>query len=100
MTDAQARERCWRIGQQSEETIYQRQVFKQFVAHKVMVDPKDKRSFQGFYLRNLFEAPPPPPDFDPEVGHEVSGRFAALLRSYVDQAAERGDIEVPQVETL
>merc|ERR1712159_278478 len=68
MTDAQARERCWRIGQTSdviiyrmvlagtiEEKIYQRQVLKQFVAHKVMVDPQDQRSFKGFRLAHLFE---------------------------------------------
>merc|ERR1719353_152893 len=113
MTDAQARERCWRIGQQSdvtiyrlvlsgtiEEKIYQRQVFKQFVAHKVMVDPKDKRCFQGFRLRNLFEAPKPPPEIDPEAAQEISGRFASLLRTYVNRASANGDFELPQVETL
>merc|ERR1719333_445853 len=51
MTDVQARERTWRIGQTKEvsvyrlvstgtieEKVYQRQVYKHFIAQKVLVD--------------------------------------------------------------
>lgn len=51
-TDTQARERAWRIGQEKqvtiyrllsagtiEEKMYQRQVWKQLLSNKVLVDP-------------------------------------------------------------
>uniref|UniRef100_A0A915CHY0 DNA repair and recombination protein RAD54-like n=2 Tax=Parascaris univalens TaxID=6257 RepID=A0A915CHY0_PARUN len=66
-TDAQARERAWRIGQQRavtiyrlltsgtiEEKIYQRQIFKQFLANRVLVDPKQRRFFKTNDLHELF----------------------------------------------
>uniref|UniRef100_A0A7E4VM44 DNA repair and recombination protein RAD54-like n=1 Tax=Panagrellus redivivus TaxID=6233 RepID=A0A7E4VM44_PANRE len=66
-TDAQARERAWRIGQSRavtiyrlltsgtiEEKIYQRQIFKQFLANRVLVDPKQKRFFKTNDLHELF----------------------------------------------
>uniref|UniRef100_A0A914DQK6 DNA repair and recombination protein RAD54-like n=1 Tax=Acrobeloides nanus TaxID=290746 RepID=A0A914DQK6_9BILA len=66
-TDAQARERAWRIGQNKavtiyrlmssgtiEEKIYQRQIFKQFLSNKVLVDPKQRRFFKTNDLHELF----------------------------------------------
>ena len=66
-TDLQAQERSWRIGQQNdvivyrlvtsgtiEEKIYNRQIFKQFVANKVLQDPKQRRAFQNEDIRELF----------------------------------------------
>ncbi|MFH4974616.1 hypothetical protein AB6A40_001325 [Gnathostoma spinigerum] len=66
-TDTQARERAWRIGQEKavtiyrlltsgtvEEKIYQRQIFKQFLANRILVDPKQKRFFKTSDLYELF----------------------------------------------
>jgi len=66
-TDAQARERAWRIGQRREvvvyrlvtsgtieEKIYQRQVFKQYITNKVLQDPKMQRFFQHRDIHDLF----------------------------------------------
>ncbi|KAI6210840.1 hypothetical protein M3Y96_00370600 [Aphelenchoides besseyi] len=65
--NAQARERAWRIGQNRsvtiyrlmtsgtiEEKIYQRQIFKQFLANRILVDPKQKRFFKTNDLQELF----------------------------------------------
>jgi DNA excision repair protein ERCC-6 len=68
MTDLQAKERAFRIGQTRnvivyrlvtsgtiEEKIYHRQVFKQFLTQKILRDPKQTRSFfQSSGLRDLF----------------------------------------------
>lgn len=95
MVDAQARERCWRIGQLQdvtvyrlilagtiEEKIYQRQVYKQFMAHKVLVNPQDARVFSRHRMEDLFEEPPAPPGFDFDAVQAVSRHFAAIFRRY------------------
>ena len=66
-TDAQARERAWRLGQTKpvtiyrlvcagtiEEKIYHRQIFKQALTNKVLSDAKQRRLFSqsGFRARN------------------------------------------------
>nr|CAI5843463.1 unnamed protein product [Callosobruchus analis] len=67
-TDSQARERAWRIGQEEavtiyrlisngtiEEKIYQRQVWKQLLSNRVLVDPHiDKHIFKSSDLFDLF----------------------------------------------
>ncbi|KAF7988961.1 hypothetical protein HCN44_007271 [Aphidius gifuensis] len=66
-TDAQARERTWRIGQNKkvtiyrlitagtiEEKIYHRQIFKILLSKKVLDDPRQKRIFQTSDLSELF----------------------------------------------
>ncbi|KAJ3375651.1 hypothetical protein GGF31_002854 [Allomyces arbusculus] len=65
--DQQSRERAWRLGQTRhvtiyrllttgtiEEKIYHRQIFKQFLANKVLKDPKQQRFFKLNDLRDLF----------------------------------------------
>ncbi|KAJ3274326.1 hypothetical protein HDV01_003170 [Terramyces sp. JEL0728] len=65
--DLQARERCWRLGQTKnvtiyrlmvshtiEEKIYQRQIFKQFLTNKILKDPRQRRFFKRNDLHNLF----------------------------------------------
>ncbi|KAI5706434.1 hypothetical protein M8J75_008140 [Diaphorina citri] len=66
-TDVQARERAWRIGQEKqvtvyrlitagtiEEKMYHRQIFKQFLANRVLNDPKQRRFFKENDLMELF----------------------------------------------
>ncbi|ETO12345.1 chromatin remodeling complex subunit, partial [Reticulomyxa filosa] len=66
-TDAQARERAYRIGQSKnvaiyrlickgtiEEKMYHRQIFKQFLTDKVLKDPNHQRLFNEEDLKNLF----------------------------------------------
>ena len=66
-TDTQARERCWRIGQTRdvtvyrlltsgtiEEKIYHRQIFKQYLTNRVLKDPKQRRFFKSNDLYELF----------------------------------------------
>ncbi|XP_020290353.1 DNA excision repair protein ERCC-6-like isoform X2 [Pseudomyrmex gracilis] len=66
-TDAQARERAWRIGQNKqvtiyrlitagtiEEKIYHRQIFKLLLSNKVLDDPRQRRLFRTSDLIELF----------------------------------------------
>lgn len=66
-TDAQARERAWRLGQTRpvavyrllaagtiEEKVYHRQLLKQFVADRVLRDPRARRLFKASDLADLF----------------------------------------------
>lgn len=65
--DVQARERAWRLGQKKEvtiyrlmtagtieEKIYQRQIFKQFLANKVLNDPKQRTTLNLGDMHDLF----------------------------------------------
>ncbi|XP_063918489.1 DNA excision repair protein ERCC-6-like [Zophobas morio] len=69
-TDTQARERAWRIGQDKEVTIYrllsagtieekmyQRQVWKQLLSNKILLDPKTHKFFKSSSLHDLFSLP-------------------------------------------
>jgi DNA excision repair protein ERCC-6 len=69
--DVQARERVWRIGQKEsvtiyrlittgtiEEKMYHRQIFKTFLANKVLKDPRQKRFFKSQDLYDLFTLAP------------------------------------------
>ena len=66
-TDTQARERAWRLGQKREVTIYRlmtagtieekiyhRQLFKQFLANKILKDPNQRQAFPMKDLHDLF----------------------------------------------
>ncbi|GBP77253.1 DNA excision repair protein ERCC-6 [Eumeta japonica] len=71
-TDTQAKERAWRIGQHRnvtvyrllsagtiEEKIYQRQVFKQLLTNKVLIDPNQKNFLTTSTLQGLFSLEEP-----------------------------------------
>nr|XP_022904501.1 DNA excision repair protein ERCC-6-like [Onthophagus taurus] len=80
-TDTQARERAWRIGQDKqvtiyrlisagtiEEKIYQRQVWKQLLSNKVLLDPKSQKFFTTSDLHDLFSLQEPNSN-DSETGN-------------------------------
>lgn len=66
-TDIQARERCWRIGQNKDVTIYRflsagtveekmyhRQIFKQYLSNRVLHNTEHQRFFKQNDLKELF----------------------------------------------
>ncbi|CAF4900569.1 unnamed protein product [Pieris macdunnoughi] len=66
-TDNQAKERAWRIGQERdvtvyrllsagtiEEKIYQRQIFKNFLSNRILIDPNQKNVLTTSTLQGLF----------------------------------------------
>merc|ERR1719183_2201900 len=92
MTDVQARERAWRIGQTKdvavyrlvltgtvEEKIYQRQVYKHFLSQKVLNDPRQRQFFKWNDLADLFDVPPPPPGFAPDEMSEMRVKYKRLF---------------------
>uniref|UniRef100_A0A1Y1KDE8 DNA repair and recombination protein RAD54-like n=1 Tax=Photinus pyralis TaxID=7054 RepID=A0A1Y1KDE8_PHOPY len=79
-TDTQARERAWRIGQEKqvtvyrlisagtiEEKMYQRQVWKQLLSNKVLLDPKTQKFFKTNNLYDLFSFTEPADGSNPET---------------------------------
>jgi DNA excision repair protein ERCC-6 len=76
--DAQARERSWRIGQKKpveiyrlissgtiEEIVYKRQIYKQHLSQKILLDPRQQGTDLFSDLKNdLFKIPPAPPGYD------------------------------------
>ncbi|XP_075973226.1 DNA excision repair protein ERCC-6-like [Anticarsia gemmatalis] len=79
-TDDQAKERAWRIGQRKnvtvyrllsagtiEEKIYQRQIFKQFLSNKILIDPNQKNVLTTSTLQGLFTLEEPNRDGDTET---------------------------------
>jgi len=93
MTDVQARERTWRIGQKRdvtiyrlvltgtvEEKIYQRQVYKHFLSQKILNDPRQRQFFKWNDMADLFALPPMPPNFSPEEMLALKKQFQTLFR--------------------
>ncbi|EPX70945.1 SNF2 family helicase Rhp26 [Schizosaccharomyces octosporus yFS286] len=89
-TDAQARERAWRLGQKRdvvvyrlmtagtiEEKIYHRQIFKQFLTNKILKDPKQRRFFKMTDLHDLFSL-----GSDKEEGTETGNMFLGVERVF------------------
>ncbi|XP_056636505.1 DNA excision repair protein ERCC-6-like [Diorhabda sublineata] len=79
-TDTQARERAWRIGQDKqvtiyrllaagtiEEKMYQRQVWKQLLSNKILVDPATNKFFKSSDLFDLFSLQESNQDTNPET---------------------------------
>ncbi|KAI6243649.1 hypothetical protein M3Y99_00027100 [Aphelenchoides fujianensis] len=107
--DSQARERAWRIGQSRnvtvyrlmssgtiEEKIYQRQIFKQFLANRILVDPKQKRFFKTNDLQELFTLGDERTDL--EHGTETAAIFSDQpteinKKNFFDERAKRKEKE-------
>eukprot|EP00931_Biecheleriopsis_adriatica_P024320 TRINITY_DN15189_c0_g1_i1.p1 TRINITY_DN15189_c0_g1~~TRINITY_DN15189_c0_g1_i1.p1 ORF type:complete len:1332 (+),score=353.69 TRINITY_DN15189_c0_g1_i1:25-4020(+) len=112
MTDVQARERAWRIGQKREvqvyrlvltgtveEKIYQRQVYKHFLSQKVLQDPRQRQFFKWNDLSDLFEVPPPPPNFSKADLLALKVKYKAAFRK-IDKLADLGEFEVETTEVM
>jgi len=95
MTDVQARERTWRIGQRRdvavyrlvlagsiEEKVYQRQVYKHFLSQKILNDPRQRQFFKWNEVADLFDLPPMPPDFKPEDMVALRDKYKLLFKKY------------------
>jgi len=109
-TDAQARERAWRIGQKKEVTIYRlitagtieekvyhRQIYKEFLTSKVLKDPKQRRFFKARDMADLFT-------FDEAAAgggdEENKGTIETVeLFAEVEGQISRGDVEEDSRET-
>lgn len=102
-TDAQARERAWRIGQKKEVTIYRlitagtieekvyhRQIYKEFLTSKVLKDPKQRRFFKARDMADLFT-------FDEAAaggnGEEKCSIETVELFAEVEGQIMRGDVD-------
>lgn len=107
-TDMQARERAWRLGQTKpvtiyrllisgsiEEKIYHRQIYKQFLTNKVLVDPRQERFFKSNDLSDLFTLDVR--DNETETGDMFSGSKVVIEEGInVDGAEDYGREEGDQ----
>lgn len=112
MTDVQARERAWRIGQTREvsvyrlvltgtleEKIYHRQVYKHFLAQKVLQDPRQRRFFKWNDLSDLFEVPPPPPNFTKQNMQALRQKYRALFAK-IERMGDPDEFEVETTQIM
>eukprot|EP00927_Polykrikos_kofoidii_P006006 TRINITY_DN12425_c0_g1_i3.p1 TRINITY_DN12425_c0_g1~~TRINITY_DN12425_c0_g1_i3.p1 ORF type:complete len:1451 (-),score=306.87 TRINITY_DN12425_c0_g1_i3:349-4701(-) len=110
MTDVQARERIWRIGQKREvaiyrlvltstleEKIYQRQVYKHFISQKVMNDPRQRQFFKWNDLADLFAVPDVPPNFDARAMREMKQKYKAVLAKNTHEQNDEFENETTEV---
>lgn len=115
MTDVQARERAWRIGQTREvsvyrlvltgtveEKIYHRQVYKHFLAQKVLQDPRQRRFFKWNDISDLFEVPAPPPNFTKQNMVALQKKYKALFNKVarMGEAFQPDEFEVETTEIM
>ena len=115
MTDVQARERAWRIGQTREvsvyrlvltgtveEKIYHRQVYKHFLAQKVLQDPRQRRFFKWNDISDLFEVPPPPPNFTKQNMLTLQKKYRGLFNKVarMGEAFQPDEFEVETTEIM
>ena len=95
-TDAQARERAYRFGQQRdvtvyrlitagtiEEKIYQRQIFKTALTNQILQDPKQRRLFSQKDLKDLFTLKADATDVT-ETGQITRGRGVVEMNTPSD----------------
>ncbi|KAL6622266.1 SNF2 family N-terminal domain-containing protein [Neocallimastix sp. 'constans'] len=99
-TDMQARERAWRLGQKRdvaifrimakgtvEEKIYHRQIYKQFLSNKILIDPNHQRFFKQDDLMDLFSYND---DSDEVNGKSLTGKI--LKNMNMDVEINKNDI--------
>nr|QDO16447.1 DNA excision repair protein ERCC-6 [Crypthecodinium cohnii]USW07847.1 DNA excision repair protein ERCC-6 [Crypthecodinium cohnii] len=110
MTDVQARERTWRIGQKRdvtiyrlvltgtvEEKIYQRQVYKHFLSQKILNDPRQRQFFKWNDMADLFDVPPMPPNFSPEEMLTLKRKYQALFKKLKPEDSYGEEVETTEL---
>ncbi|GJQ84413.1 hypothetical protein Trydic_g3886 [Trypoxylus dichotomus] len=101
-TDTQARERAWRIGQEKqvtiyrlvsagtiEEKMYQRQVWKQLLSNKVLLDPKAQKFFKTSDLHDLFSIHDRGSTSNPETANIFKNSRISMQERLKEKKAER-----------
>lgn len=113
-TDSQARERAWRIGQDRpvtiyrllsagtvEEKMYQRQVWKQLLSNKVLIDPTTNKFFKSSDLFDLFSLPESPRACVETANIFRESRVKVMEKMKREEAPEPGESEkVRQMRAL
>nr|QDO16230.1 DNA excision repair protein ERCC-6 [Lingulodinium polyedra] len=108
MTDLQARERAWRIGQNRdvvvyrlilagtiEEKIYQRQARKHGLSQKVLLDPGHWNLFRR--VGDLLAVPPPPTNTSMADLAKLKEKYKALFEHLGPQEADYQDERVVDI---
>jgi hypothetical protein len=107
MTDAQARERSWRIGQKKdvkifrliasesiEEVIIKRQIYKNYLSEKILTDPHCHLSSASWdRLHDLFKSPPVSALKKTKSADTIISRFGSILAetpATLEQSGEDG----------
>ncbi|XP_022114021.2 DNA excision repair protein ERCC-6-like [Pieris rapae] len=102
-TDNQAKERAWRIGQEKdvtvyrllsagtiEEKIYQRQIFKNFLSNRILIDPNQKNILTTSTLQGLFTLE----DLNCDGDTETASLFKHTKIKINDKTKEKGKISL------
>ncbi|KAK9731582.1 SNF2-related domain [Popillia japonica] len=101
-TDTQARERAWRIGQERqvtiyrlvsagtiEEKMYQRQVWKQLLSNKILLDPKAQKFFKTSDLHDLFSIQDRESTANPETANIFKNSRISMQERMKEKAAKK-----------
>ncbi|XP_018339154.1 PREDICTED: DNA excision repair protein ERCC-6-like [Trachymyrmex septentrionalis] len=101
-TDAQARERAWRIGQNKqvtvyrlitagtiEEKIYHRQIFKLLLSNKVLDEPRQRRLFKPTDLVELFN-----------LNEPITGEFSESDRLFRESKLTPSGFSLSKIEQM
>jgi len=117
MTDIQARERAWRIGQLKdvvvyrlvlsgtiEEKIYERQVYKHHLSQKVLNDARQQQRFKCRRVTDLFEIPPTPSGMNisemAKLKEEFTAHFEQLGAADADEDQYEGSAIMKEIADL
>lgn len=101
-TDAQARERVWRLGQHNsvhvyrlitkgtiEEKIYRRQIFKTMVTNRILKDPRSLQMFKSSEIHDLFTLDSDDEDVVDNPQHESRQRELSNGESLLVEKTDR-----------
>ena len=110
-TDAQARERAWRVGQTRpvtvyrlicggtiEEKVYHRQVYKQHMSDRILKDPRQRRVFKQRELAELFTLDEKASGGEGGAGAATSQLFAHVDAEVTAAAAAEAEAEAAEAE--
>ncbi|KAL3288792.1 hypothetical protein HHI36_003226 [Cryptolaemus montrouzieri] len=112
-TDTQARERAWRIGQNKpvtiyrllsagtiEEKMYQRQIWKQLLSNKILLDPKTHRAFKSSDLFDLFSLQEPSEQINPETTNIFHDSRVKIQERLLEKKKNKKTDDTPPQEVV